>query len=209
MRVTEIFYSLQGEGPSIGLPAIFIRLCGCLEPYCPWCDTAYALDEYCEMESDAICTAISGFPTRIVVITGGEPFLQWGQGLSALHELLVEKDFEINYETSGRVLIPDLDNATVVCSPKYIDGSWRFHWSNIPRIDCFKFVAWDTDSLEAIDCFIARNTIPPERICIMPLGATRDEQLLTMELVFTYCRDRGYRMSTRLHILTFDARRGV
>ncbi|HDP25776.1 MAG TPA: 7-carboxy-7-deazaguanine synthase QueE [Deltaproteobacteria bacterium] len=209
MRVAEIFYSLQGEGPFLGIPAIFLRLSGCKKPYCPWCDTPSAWDTFTEMAPVDICARAADFPAGLVVITGGEPFLQWNEGLSELHTMLLEKGYELHYETSGKLPIPDVRDAYVVCSPKFIEGSWIYERSNTPRVDCFKFIAWSRESLDAIDSFISRHALAREKICVMPLGATREDQLSTMELVFTHCRDKGYRMSPRLHILTFDTRGGV
>lgn len=206
---SEIFYSLQGEGPWIGLPAVFFRLGGCIEPLCPWCDTAHALQAEDRITVDKALGMIRGYPCNREVITGGEPFLQWGSGLSELHRMLSAAGYEIQYETSGKVMIPDLDDAIVVCSPKYIGGAWRFHEANIPRAHYFKFPAENSAQLEKIDEFITAHGIAGEKVFIMPLGATRAEQLSRMGTVFDYCVKRGYRMTPRLHILVHDTRRGV
>ena len=207
--ISEIFFSLQGEGPWAGLPAVFIRLGGCVEPLCPWCDTRLAWSGGEETGAARILGTVRSHPCRRVVITGGEPFLQWKSGLEGLHRALASRAYEIQYETSGKVIIPSVPDALVVCSPKHIGGAWRFEESNLGAVDVFKFVAGGSDWFERIDEFIARYGIDSERVCIMPLGATRDEQIRNMEPVFTYCRQRGYRMSPRLQILAFGARRGV
>lgn len=62
----------------MGKPAVFIRLGGCLPPYCPWCDTAYAWSEFQDMPGEEIVRCVQSYPRRRVVITGGEPFRQWG-----------------------------------------------------------------------------------------------------------------------------------
>ena len=207
--VTEIFYSLQGEGPFIGLPAIFIRLGGCIEPLCPWCDTEYAWHEYTEMGTDEIFSQMNNYACRDVVITGGEPFLQWESGLKDLHYGLVKSGYRIFYETSGKVDIPNLDDAIVVMSPKYIDGKWHLPLGNIGKAHYFKFVADTAESLSEIEEFVKEHAIAREQVLIMPLGKTRQDQLKRMEMVFAFCRVHGYRMTPRLHVLIFDDKRGV
>lgn len=207
--ISELFFSLQGEGPWAGLPAVFIRLAGCVEPLCPWCDTAYAWSGGERIDTERILETVRSHPCRRVVITGGEPFLQWNSGLEDLHRSLASQKYQIQYETSGKVNIPSVPDALVVCSPKHVDGAWRFEEANLGAVDVFKFVAGGVDWFERIDAFIARYGIEPEKVCIMPLGATRDEQIRNMGPVFTYCRQRGYRMSPRLQILAFDTKRGI
>ena len=209
MNITEIFHSLQGEGPLIGLPASFIRFTGCLEPYCPWCDTRYALHESTEMTLGQIVDELKNYPGKTVVITGGEPFLQWDAGLSELHTELIRMGYAIQYETSGKTGLPMIDDAMVVCSPKFIDSTWRFDPSNLGKVHYYKFLAGNHESLTGILSFIHENAIAAGQVYVMPIGMTRDEQLRTMEMVFDFCRDNGYRMTPRLHILTFDNRRGV
>lgn len=209
VRISEIFHSLQGEGPWQGLSASFIRLAGCTPPLCPWCDTPHALEGGEDMTIQTILRELAGAPSSRVVITGGEPFLQWESGLSDLHDALADGGREIQYETSGKVGIPAVDRALVVCSPKHVEGAWRFHPSGMERIHFFKFLAGGGGWFEVIDAFIEKYGIEKDRVYIMPLGATREEQIRGMEAVFSYCARRGYRMSARLHVLAFDTRRGV
>jgi 7-carboxy-7-deazaguanine synthase len=209
LLVSEIFFSLQGEGPKIGEPSIFIRLAGCIEPYCPWCDTAYARYEYSEKSIPDIVHEAGRYACKNVVITGGEPFLQWESGLKKLHEKLSEKELHISYETSGKAGIPDLHGAQVVVSPKNIDGNWQIPQEALSKADFFKFVADDIASLVEIHDFVQKNAISKEKVYIMPMGMSREEQIQRMELVFGFCRDKGYKMSPRLHILAFDKRPGV
>ncbi len=209
LPVSEIFSSLQGEGPFIGHPSVFLRLGGCIQPFCPWCDTPYALHETKEMPISEILENIASCPCRQLVITGGEPFLHWESGLAILHERLSERKYSIQYETSGKVRIPFLKDAVVVCSPKYINGTWHFDEANGGAVHYYKFLACSADWSEAVEGFVTNHGIDRESVYIMPLGATRKEQLDGMEEVFRICVERGYRMSPRLHILTYDGRRGV
>jgi 7-carboxy-7-deazaguanine synthase len=207
--ISEIFHSLQGEGPWAGLPASFIRLAGCVPPLCPWCDTPYALEGGEEMTIGAVLAAMDAHPARRVVITGGEPFLQWERGLHELHVALLRRGCEIQYETSGKAGIPAVAPALVVLSPKRVAGEWLVDPGSMERADFLKFLAGSGESFEAIDMFVETHNIEKDRVFIMALGATRQEQLERMEAVFTFCAERGYRMSPRLHILVFDNRRGV
>ncbi len=209
MRVNEIFYSLQGEGPWIGFPSIFIRLGGCVEPYCSWCDTKYAWYEYREMFPDEIIASIKKFSCMRVVITGGEPFAQWDSGLSDLHEKLLELGYSLQYETSGKVDFSHCGNALIVCSPKYMKERWLIERKTIERVDVFKFVAHNEKDLHLIERFVEENRIDKDRVYIMPEGATRREQMENMPRIFNFCREKGFRMTPRLHILTFGAKRGV
>jgi 7-carboxy-7-deazaguanine synthase len=133
--VTEIFHSLQGEGPMLGTPSVFIRLGGCIEPLCPWCDTPYAWHEFTEMAMDEILLEAGRYPVRVAIITGGEPFLQWKSGLKGLHDALVDRSYRICYETSGKAGIPDVQGATIVLSPKHIDGAWRCSGQDLDKAD--------------------------------------------------------------------------
>jgi 7-carboxy-7-deazaguanine synthase len=209
LLISEIFHSLQGEGPWAGLPASFIRLAGCLEPFCPWCDTPYALGGGQEVSLGEILSLVAPHPASRVVITGGEPFLQWDRGLSGLHGALRVRGREIQYETSGKAGVPPVEGGLVVCSPKLVDGAWQVRRLDPARVDFFKFLAGGEGWPGAVEKFIEEYGIERDRVHIMALGATREEQIRGMEAVFRYCVERGYRMSPRLHVLAFDARRGV
>lgn len=110
-RINEIFSSLQGEGHNTGRAATFVRFAGC-NLRCPFCDTDFS--EYREMSAEDIVDAVITYPTRFVVLTGGEPALQMDDALvSALHEA----GFTIAVETNGTRLLPKgIDWVTV--SPK-------------------------------------------------------------------------------------------
>lgn len=127
LQVHSIFKTIQGEGPFCGMPAVFIRLAGC-NLQCPWCDTEYtegrremAIEQIVEAAFDA-----SGFNSRFIVITGGEPFRQ---PIGPLLESLVDSGFFVQIETNGTLPPPKLPKlygydvaerygVYVVCSPK-------------------------------------------------------------------------------------------
>ena len=110
-RVNDIFYSLQGEGHNTGRAAVFIRFAGC-NLRCPFCDTEF--DSYREMTDEEIIAAIDHYPSRFVVLTGGEPTLQVDE---AFVKLLHQHGYEVAMESNGTRPAPrNLDWLTV--SPK-------------------------------------------------------------------------------------------
>lgn len=110
-RVNEIFYSLQGEGYFTGTPAVFLRFSGC-NLKCGFCDTRH--EEYSEMTAGEILEKISAYPSRHIIITGGEPSLQLD---NILVSLLHDAGFFIQVETNGTHRLPE-DIDWVTCSPK-------------------------------------------------------------------------------------------
>ncbi len=208
LDISEIFFSLQGEGPFIGKPFIFLRLSGCIEPYCPFCDTKYSWKSNTKFKINELVELILSYNCKNIVITGGEPFLQWNSGLFKLVDILKANSFFIQYETSGKVDIPDAPKGIVVCSPKFINGSWHIIETNINKSHFFKFLyllGWEDLILE----FIERNGISKEKIYIMPLGKTKEEQLALMPHVFEFCKKHRFNMSPRLHVLCFGDKNGI
>ncbi len=208
LEVTEIFCSLQGEGPFSGEPATFVRLSGCIEPFCPWCDTMYACENSgTVMEVDEVYLQIEQLKTELVVITGGEPFLQWEAGLQQLEALLLTHKYRVQYETGGKVAIPTATKGICVCSPKFIDNRWVFDEDNLKRAQVFKFVV-DND-FRVVQEFVQRYTISPKNIFIMPKGTSREEQLEKFPDIWSFCVENNFRFSPRLHVLSFNNKRGI
>lgn len=136
LEVNSIFYTIQGEGPFSGMPAVFIRLAGC-NLQCPDCDTEYT--DRTTMEVGEIITAVyqarDGDPSRLVVITGGEPFRQ---PLGQLLNNLLFEGFKVQIETNGTLYQKDLPYKDVylICSPK--TGAINKHLEN--KIHALKYV---------------------------------------------------------------------
>ena len=189
-----------------GRPATFVRLGGCIEPYCEWCDTRRAWHEHEPMQIEEILNQIKN---NLVVITGGEPFLQWESGLQKLHSELIKTGHQIQYETSGKCPLPNIQDATIVLSPKLIDNCWHCAKNNISKADYLKFVAYNELELREIHNYIKLHRIPASKVFIMPGGQTRQEQIENMPQVFNFCSDHNYNLSARLHILAFDSRPGI
>src|ERR1700676_704136 len=106
LKLTEIFYSLQGEADTVGIPTVFIRLTGC-PLRCQYCDTAYAFHGGRWWQLDAILERVREFGARYVCVTGGEPLAQ--QQCLPLLSALAEAGYRVSLETSGAMRIDARD----------------------------------------------------------------------------------------------------
>ena len=106
MKVSEIFYSIEGEGIEIGRPEIFIRLAGC-NLRCSWCDTKYALENGKDMSIGEIVEEVGKYPCKNVSITGGEPLLQ-KKDLLELIKQLKALGYWIQINTNGTVFCKEI-----------------------------------------------------------------------------------------------------
>jgi len=151
LRISEIFYSLQGESRTIGLPTVFIRLTGC-PLRCRWCDSAYAFNGGQMIELDGILEQVAGYPARLVTVTGGEPLAQ--PGALALMQRLCDANYQVSIETSGALDVAGIDpRVSVVMDLKApgSDESHRNRWENLDALsakDQIKFVIADRADYE-------------------------------------------------------------
>ncbi|WP_447975279.1 7-carboxy-7-deazaguanine synthase QueE [Nitrospira sp. Kam-Ns4a] len=146
MRVTEIFYSIQGESSHAGQPCVFVRLTGC-PLRCAWCDTAYAFHGGTEMTQDQVLAAVRAYGCPLVEITGGEPLHQ--PEAVPLITALCDEGYEVLVETSGAINIEPVDRRAHVILDLKCPGSGmtdRTDWGNVDRLgskDEVKFVIKD------------------------------------------------------------------
>ncbi|MEY3042937.1 MAG: hypothetical protein RLZZ174_2019 [Pseudomonadota bacterium] len=153
LRITEIFYSLQGEARTAGRPTVFVRLTGC-PLRCGYCDTAYAFSGGELRTFEAIVAEVAAYEPRFITITGGEPLAQPGCG--ALLKVLCDLPTapEVSLETSGALPIAGLDARVSVVLDLKTPGSGevgRNHWDNIDQLkptDQVKFVICDRGDYE-------------------------------------------------------------
>ena len=105
MRVTEIFYSIQGESTLAGEPTVFVRFTGC-DLRCQYCDTEYAFYGGRQMSREEILAEVARHPARFVCLTGGEPTLQ--KELPRLAQDLLERGYQVSLETHGQRPLGDI-----------------------------------------------------------------------------------------------------
>lgn len=148
LKITEIFYSLQGETNTVGLPTVFIRLTGC-PLRCSYCDTEYAFAGGKKQTLTAILGQVDSYKAKYVTVTGGEPLAQ-----SASHDLmgmLLDKGYEVSLETSGAIDVSTVDPRVVKVMDLKTPGSQesdRNLYQNInflSKTDQVKFVIADNN----------------------------------------------------------------
>lgn len=201
MLISEIFYSIQGEGPSAGKPAVFLRFSGC-NLKCKWCDTKYAWKKGKEMTISQIIQKIKKYPCKHLVITGGEPLLQQDKLKALLSKL---KGYTAEIETNGSLpikisrLIEQIN-----CSPKLKNSgnpqySLRVKPANKKVL--YKFIVQKGEDLKEINAFIRKYKIPKTSVYLMPEGTSRKIILDRSKWLVEICKKEGYNFSPRLHIM--------
>lgn len=135
VRITEIFYSLQGESSTMGRPTTFVRLTGC-PLRCQYCDTAYAFSGGELMTIDAIIDRVESFTTKLITVTGGEPLAQ--PGVHPLMRALCDRGLRVSLETSGALDISPVDERVSVVMDLKTPGSRMCHWNNYDNIEALK-----------------------------------------------------------------------
>ncbi|AOL95652.1 7-carboxy-7-deazaguanine synthase QueE [Porphyrobacter sp. LM 6] len=231
----EIFASLQGEGPSAGMPVAFVRLSRC-NLACTWCDTAYtwrfegdnrphrdgiAFERKASqvtLSPEETAARIAALGQKRLVITGGEPLLQAGalaEMLSALPDIAVE------IETNGTVAPParlDIRVDQYNVSPKLAHSGNPADLALIPeRLDAWaadsraflKFVIASSDDVEEVLELQRRYRFRPERVFLMAEGTDSATQRERQAWLSQACLKHGFRMSDRLHIHLYGDTRGT
>ena len=131
LRITEIFYSLQGESTLVGLPTVFVRLTGC-PLRCQYCDTTYAFQGGKKMELAEILAEIAQYFPRYVCVTGGEPLAQ--RECLTLLTKLCDQGYIVSLETSGAIDVCDVDLRVIKVIDLKTPGSQECQqnlWSNL------------------------------------------------------------------------------
>ena len=214
--MSEVFLSLQGEGPSAGTPAHFVRLQGC-DVGCHWCDTKYSWDAAGgrEVALESVWTEARALgESPLLVVTGGEPLEH--AGLPALLEAALERWPRVEVETSG-IAPPPLSRERLHwnVSPKLPSATprWAETWAHAARWVAepratFKLVVASPDDLAEALRLIDREMIPRPRVMLMPEAITAEVLRERSVWLAAACRAAGLRMSPRLHIWLWGAKRG-
>jgi 7-carboxy-7-deazaguanine synthase len=145
LRITEIFYSLQGETRTVGLPTVFVRLTGC-PLRCQYCDTAYAFTGGQAMLLEDILAEVASYQPHYVTVTGGEPLAQ--KNCLPLLTALCDQGYEVSLETSGAITLAGVDPKVVKVMDIKTPASGEVlknRWENLPLLD-------SKDQIKAVIC---------------------------------------------------------
>lgn len=151
LKITEIFYSLQGESSTVGLPTVFVRLTGC-PLRCGYCDSEYAFHGGERLSIDEILGKVASYNPRYVCVTGGEPLAQ--RECLVLLTRLCDQGYNVSLETSGALDVASVDDRVVCVMDLKTPGSGevgRNRWENIPLLaqkDQIKFVICNREDYE-------------------------------------------------------------
>ncbi len=226
MKISEIFYSIQGEGFLAGVPAVFVRLAGC-SLRCRWCDTKYAWDQSSGQfyTVDKVVVAVEKFKSRFVVITGGEPMME--SELPQLAKKLKALGKHVTIETAGIAFVGRIECDLMSISPKLSNSQpadpqlAKTHEDS--RLDTavlrelidnydyqLKFVVDSAEDLPEIKQTLKDiGHVNSEKVMLMPQAASRDELLAKSSIVAELCKNTGFAFSPRLHVLLWDNQPGT
>jgi 7-carboxy-7-deazaguanine synthase len=212
MKINEIFYSIQGESSFMGRPCVFVRLTAC-NLRCSYCDTRYAFHEGKEMSVAEIVEAAAAYPTRLALVTGGEPLLQ-----NSVHDLfreLLEREYTVCVETGGHMPVGGIDGRVrKIMDFKCPSSGMMAHndYSNVghlTRNDEVKFVVGDHVDFDWA-CGVIRSYDLPRKAGTVLLSPVYDK--LRYDLLARWVLDCGLdvRMQLQMHrVIWPDILRGV
>jgi 7-carboxy-7-deazaguanine synthase len=172
MRVTEIFFSIQGESTHAGKPCVFVRLTGC-SLRCVYCDTKYSYAGGREMTLDEVMTTVAGYPARLVEVTGGEPLEQ--EEVYPLMSSLLDRGYSVMLETGGHVSVERVPKAVTKIIDIKCPDSHEGHtvcWQNLDFAaphDEFKFVILSRADYEwSRDVYLEKLRHKPNPVLFSP-----------------------------------------
>ncbi|MEI6465030.1 MAG: 7-carboxy-7-deazaguanine synthase QueE [Verrucomicrobiota bacterium] len=231
MLISELFYSLQGEGELTGVPSVFVRTSGC-NLRCTWCDTPYASwnPEGAPKTVAQLLLEIENYPSaRHVVLTGGEPMIAKDIRLLAAEIRGIGR--HITIETAATIAPDGIACDLASLSPKLLNSApdpvehpaWRkkheaTRWQpDVVRawIDQypyqFKFVVARPEDVEELEFMLAHlnREIPRHKVLLMPEATTLEKMRQRATWLGELCKARGYRYAHRLHVELYGNRRGT
>jgi 7-carboxy-7-deazaguanine synthase len=200
LKVTEIFFSLQGEADTAGIPTVFVRLTGC-PLRCQYCDTEYAFYGGEWFSIDQVLTEVERHGTRYVCVTGGEPLAQ--RNCLKLLTRLCDEHYRVSLETSGALDVTDVDPRVVRVVDIKTPGSAESARNRLENLadlrssDQLKFVICDRADYEWSCRFIAEHDLVGR--CPIHFSPSH-EQLQAVELADWILEDRlPVRLQIQLH----------
>lgn len=231
LSVAEVFYdTIQGEGPTAGCPAIFLRLRGCTQN-CTFCDSKELWKENGSRISISLLLdmfELAGLFQRLrekthLVITGGSPLLQ--------QFMVVEFIEKLRQRMKGQSCIIEVENEMVI-EPTPSMMYYVNFWNNSPKLTssgnkinelhrkalfplmnqfagCYKFVISCEEDIQEVEHYINQGYLPKDRVWLMPEGATREEIFAKQQKVVEHAVRLGVNFSNRQHIILWDNQQGV
>ena len=231
MKISELFFSIQGEGELTGIPSVFVRTSGC-NLRCRWCDTKYSswTPEGENVDIEELVQRVCSYPARHVVITGGEPMI--AKDIKEFVDLLKQSGKHITIETAGTIAPNGIQCDLASISPKLSDstpekGEISEEWierHDSTRIDHdilnewidsyefqLKFVVSRKEEINEVKCIIDKieSDILPEKVLLMPEGTDSETIHSRYDMLVDLCKENGFRMCNRLHLDLFGNTRGT
>ena len=228
MRISEIFYSIQGEGRLLGVPSVFVRTSGC-NLRCRWCDTPYTSwqPEGKSLSVKRILDEVAKYQTRYVVITGGEPLL--APDIEELTLQLKRNGAHITIETAATLYKP-LAGDLISMSPKLANSTpWkksqgrfasahdrrRLNYAVMQKYIAgydyqLKFVVDRQKDLDEVRSVVEKlPNVDAAKVMLMAQGIKQEELVRKDRWIVESCKQFGYSYTPRLHIQLFGNRRGT
>jgi 7-carboxy-7-deazaguanine synthase len=199
MRITEIFFSIQGESTHAGRPCVFVRLTGC-NLRCRWCDSEYTFTGGEKMSLDDVVERVNGYDCKLVEITGGEPLAQ-GEAFELIRRL-ADDGFEVLIETSGSIDITPVDERAKIILDVKCPGSGeaaKNRWENIDQLrpqDEIKFVIADRADYEWARGVIGERRLDRWTVLFSPVWGEMDMKSLAEWMLADHVPAR---FQTQLH----------
>ena len=176
LRISEIFYSLQGESDTSGIPTVFVRLAGC-PLRCTWCDTEYAFSGGSWMSLDEIVGKVAEHRAHYVTVTGGEPLAQ--KSCRALLTMLCDAGYRVSLETGGALDLSGVDKRVTCVMDLKPPASGECHrnlYENIEHLkagDQIKFVISGREDYEWARDLVRGRNLPDEcQVLFSPVWGT-------------------------------------
>lgn len=210
LRISEIFYSLQGETNTVGIPTVFIRLTGC-PLRCHYCDTAYAFKGGTMQSFEDIFQQLELHNTQYVTVTGGEPLAQ--QNCLPLLEKLCDANYQVSLETSGAIDISAVDSRVVKVVDIKTPASGEEPRNLLSNLNCLqphdqiKFVICDRADYEwCLEFLQVHKSLNTQQILFSPSY----QQLSATELADWILADQlPVRLQIQLHKILWGDKPGV
>lgn len=219
-ELSEIFKGFQGEGPTTGRSALFIRFPYC-NLQCTICDTKYSwkegIIEIFKISKEDLYKQIDN--CNRIVFTGGEPFLNIDIIKTIIEDYKHTKYYEI--ETNGTIIpssemfkLFDQYNVHLNISPKInvkqfvkLDTT-PYLIDHVKEKYIVKFLAKNNKDMDFINTYVKNHNIQSENVWIQPIGITPEEMIKTIKQLETQILDNNYNVSARLHVLVFGDKKG-